>query len=135
MLISFTLDVSPVAKGRPRFCRVGKFVKTYTPGKTLAFESAIAWEAKKYAPKEPILGPIDLSLVFYMPIPKSRMGKKGGLELDAHQIKPDIDNLFKGATDALNGLFWKDDSQICRVVMWKVYSSKPRIEYSISYQQ
>lgn len=43
-------------------------------------------------------------------------------------VRPDIDNLQKGIFDALNGVCWKDDSQIVEVLAQKVYvDSEPRI--------
>ena len=43
----------------------------------------------------------------------------------SHCIKPDIDNLLKFVFDMGNKLLWKDDSQIYRVQMEKVYSTEP----------
>ena len=40
----------------------------------------------------------------------------------SYRIKPDIDNLLKFVMDAGNGVLWKDDSQIYKVDMEKVYS-------------
>lgn len=42
----------------------------------------------------------------------------------SYRIKPDIDNLLKFVMDAGNGVLWKDDSQIYKVDMEKIYSVK-----------
>ena len=41
----------------------------------------------------------------------------------SHIYKPDIDNLLKLVMDAGNKVFWKDDSQISRVQMEKIYDN------------
>ncbi|WP_339970305.1 RusA family crossover junction endodeoxyribonuclease [Holzapfeliella sp. He02] len=45
--------------------------------------------------------------------------------------KPDVDNYFKGFTDALNGLVFEDDNQITEVHAYKFYSDNPRIELEV----
>lgn len=131
-MISFTVEIVPVAKGRPRFARIGKFVRTYTPGKTLAYESVIALEAKKNRTSQPLSGPLDVSITFYMPIPASRMRQlsRGGDR--SHSVKPDLDNLLKAALDPCNGILWEDDAQIYSIKATKVYSLNPRIYYEIT---
>ena len=128
MEIDFWVDINPVAKGRPRFYTAGKFVGTYTPEKTMIFEAQLLLASRKHAPKKPLQGPVMIWLDIGMAIPASR---KKTLPGEFHIIKPDIDNLLKSALDPLNGLFWKDDAQICRVTMSKQYSDKPGIRYRI----
>lgn len=43
----------------------------------------------------------------------------------------DIDNLAKSLFDALNGIAWVDDAQICACDLTKMYSPKPSITLSI----
>lgn len=38
-----------------------------------------------------------------------------------HPIRPDADNLLKFVNDALNGVVWRDDSQIAWVMYTKTY--------------
>ena len=45
----FTVEGTPVGKGRPKFARRGNFVTAYTPTKTRTYESLIAEAAKKEA--------------------------------------------------------------------------------------
>lgn len=40
----------------------------------------------------------------------------------------DLDNIIKSVADSLNGIAYKDDSQIVEVVSKKYYSDKPRVE-------
>jgi Holliday junction resolvase RusA-like endonuclease len=71
-------------------------------------------------------------MTFYMPIPAS-LSRKKQLELIGkfHTKKPDIDNIIKGLFDAINGLCWKDDNQVCRLTASKVYDEDPRIEFEV----
>ena len=45
--------------------------------------------------------------------------------------KPDIDNIMKAVLDALNGVAYYDDSQVCKVNFMKMYSEDPRLKILI----
>ncbi len=53
-----------------------------------------------------------MDLKFVLPRPKSKVWKTKEMPSYPHTIKPDIDNLIKSFKDALNGVVWKDDSQV-----------------------
>lgn len=125
------IDGTPIAKGRPRLSRYG----TYTPKKTQEYEEYVkaCWVAK-YGSIQPSERPLEMNIVFYLPIPKSYSKKQKAEILSGrlkHTKKPDIDNLIKSALDALNGLAYADDSKIIKVAAEKQYSEKPRTELSI----
>lgn len=131
MDLELTIPGSPVAKGRPR---VGKY-GTYTPKKTASFESYVSfcW-ASEYGHLKPLEGALSVSIVFYLPIPKSASKKareaiKQGIT--KHTKKPDLDNMAKSVLDALNGLAYKDDSQIYSLTLYKTYDENPRTELII----
>lgn len=134
-MLKITIEGTPLAKGRPRFARRGKFISTYTPTKTRDHEAVVA-EVGRIAMgmKQLITGAVSVLIRFYMPIPasSSKAAKKrmvDGLEL--HTKKPDIDNLEKQYLDALNGIVWNDDSQIIALTAYKMYSENPRTEIEI----
>ena len=126
MAVLFTIPGSPVAKGRPR---VGKF-GAYTPKKTVEYENLVRMAYVQCAPdKPPIDGYIRAEILLYFPIPKSTTKKaKAGMEAGTIRPakKPDCDNCIKSITDALNGIAYKDDSQIVEITCQKYYSSQPR---------
>lgn len=129
--IRFTIQGNPVAKGRPRFARRGNFVATYTPKNTAQAENEIQREALSHI-SEPITEPVELSIVFYMAIPRSTSKKRSeSLKNAPHVKRPDVDNLAKLVLDALNGIAWKDDSQVYSMSVEKRYSDNPRTEVTI----
>lgn len=93
--------------------------------------------ANEYRPEKPYTCPISLTGIFYFQRPKSHFGS--GKNSDKvkenapkyHISKPDCDNLFKFVGDSLNGIFWKDDSFICKTEFTKLYSDNPRTEIII----
>lgn len=126
-----TIDGVPVAKGRPRLGRYG----TYTPKKTQEYEEYVkmCWVAK-YGSIQPAEQPLEMNIVFYMPIPKSYSKKQRAEILNGRlkpTKKPDIDNLIKSVLDALNGLAYADDSQIIKVTAVKRYAETGSTELTI----
>ncbi len=75
-----------------------------------------------------------LEIAAMMPRPKTHSNAKG-LKPHAplfHTSRPDADNLSKFVKDALNGRFWRDDSQVCKLFVTKIYSTSPRTEITIT---
>lgn len=74
----------------------------------------------------PFEEPLEVELVFRMPIPASFSEKKTReLHGTFHRKCPDLDNLMKFVFDALNRVVWYDDKQIVNVTATKVYSRAP----------
>lgn len=79
--------------------------------------------------KNKITGPLDITIVFFMPIPKSKKYIKTGTP---HCIKPDIDNLIKFILDCLTGIAYDDDAAIAALFAAKAYSDTPETHITIS---
>lgn len=130
--VRFEVEGNPVPKGRPRAYRRGAFVGMYTPSKTAAFESLVAIAAQKnMASRAPFDSALSVNLIFHIAIPKSWTKKKTALAESGgvlHTAKPDLDNLIKSVTDAMNKIVYNDDSQIVELSARKVYSSRPKTE-------
>ncbi len=127
-----TIPIKPEPKLRPRFCRVGNHVNTYTPSKTAKYEKAICdyWRQAtknfKYDREQPLI----VNLGFGVPIPKSTPKYKVEQMINGTikpTKKPDADNLAKAVMDALNGVAWVDDSQVVRVSIYKEYAKEPYV--------
>jgi Holliday junction resolvase RusA-like endonuclease len=133
--IIFEVLGEPQAQMRHRHFQRGKFRGTYDPSqdKKNDFLSII----QEKAPKQPLDGAILLNVVFYMGRPKGhyRSGKNSDMLKDDapewHTSKKDLDNMVKFITDAMNGIFYRDDSQISWIDAQKMYSERPRTIISI----
>lgn len=133
-MIRFTVYGIPVAQGRPRATNINGHVVVYDPGKSKRYKDYIRLAASNHAPEKLLEGPIALWVKVYRPIPKSFSKKKQKLaEIGRIRptTKPDVSNYIKIIEDALNGVIWKDDSQIVRLLVDKYYSEKPRIEIEV----
>lgn len=71
--------------------------------------------------RDPSTGPIRLMVEFQMPYPTSSI-RKYQFGWWAHTKKPDVDKLTRFLFDALTGIVWKDDSQVCYATINKVYA-------------
>jgi len=117
-MIKFKVIGKPVAKGRPRFARRGKFVATYTPKKTQQSEDDFKTQSIPHRPATPFKKAIRLTVNFSYIKPKSR--KKNAY----WTTKPDTDNLVKLVKDSMNGIFWIDDSQVVELIATKHYGEE-----------
>ena len=130
MKVQFTVIGSPVPQGRPRFARRGKFVSTYDPPKSKSFKETVKWQAIESGANKTLLeGPLKMTLIFRLQRPKGHYGKKG-LRPSApthHITKPDLDNLEKGVKDALEGICYARDQQVCETYLRKEYAIKGRM--------
>ena len=66
-------------------------------------------------------GPVSVTIYVFRQLPKSR---PKGLVLEPDTYKPDVDNISKNVLDALNGLAWKDDSQVVELTVKKYPRSR-----------
>ena len=116
----------PTPWARPRFQRRGAFVQVFEKKEVTDWKRTIQAQAIAVKPEIPLSGPLQMSLVFYLPRPASLPKRV------LHHVKrPDIDNLFKALADALNGIAYVDDSQIVRLCAAKVYSEQPGVSILI----
>lgn len=126
----------PKPQKRHRSVRMGNFNRQYDP--SAADKGDFLSIVQKYAPETPYATPLQLDLRFYFTRPKShyKTGKNAHLLKDNppeyHTARPDVDNLSKFVMDALNKIYWKDDSYIVSLNVQKMYSENPRTEIEIS---
>ena len=131
----FIINGIPKPLKRHRHTRNGR---TYDPSKK--DKKDLLLQVMRYAPKQPFTAPLRIIIVFYMPRPKAhfRTGKfkhllKPEIPIQ-HSNTPDLDNLVKLVCDALNKVFYKDDSQISQLKAEKLYcdvDEKARTEVHI----
>lgn len=111
-------------KARPRFST--KTGRAYTPNDTVSYENWVKLCYKEQSNKY-FEGALKVDIEVFYPIPKSYSKKKvkaisEGLEYPTK--KPDIDNIVKIILDSLNGIAFKDDSQVTDLVVSKRYTLK-----------
>ncbi len=86
----------------------------------------------------PIEGPLHLVVTFTMPRPQGHFGtgrNAGKLRLSARPFpttKPDLTKLLRATEDACTGILWRDDSQVVRTDMRKVYGHPPGVSVSVA---
>lgn len=108
----------PIAKKRPRFYHRGAHFGAYNCQMTE--EGRWIIEAKQATISFADEGtPIALKCWFYFDFPKSMSAKKRAGAV--YTKKPDLDNLVKFVKDCLNGVAWKDDSQVVSLMSKKLY--------------
>ena len=135
--LTIVVDGVPVAKGRPRFSTVNGFVRPYTPAKTKNYENWVRMcgvQAMSMAGRSTTDEPLDLTLVAHVPIPSSWSKKRQRMAAlgEIHATKrPDLDNFLKAVKDALNGIVWRDDSQIVNLTARKLYGETPKLVITV----
>ena len=121
--IHIKLDGQPIGKGRPRFTKTGH---TYTPDRTRKYErrlAAAASDAMIDRGLDPVTRPCTVFIIATFAIPKS-WTKAKKLQAQEQRIfpgRPDIDNVAKIALDAINGVVFEDDDQVCGLEVQKKY--------------
>ena len=136
--VELTILGEPVGKQRPRYSNYGGYVRTYTPQKTINYESLITHEYNEKYGKLMFDRdePISATIVAYFGLTKGDYGKKGLNKSGREKIsgvyattKVDIDNVLKVVFDALNSICYPDDKQIVIVSSSKCYTEDtPRVE-------
>ena len=118
-MIEITVNTTPIAQPRQRhsvITRLGKtFVTNYTPKTHPVTQYKLELQracCNQYA-GDPLEGPLEVKFRFVMPRPKGKFWKTKPMPRERHYGKPDVDNLLKSTADALTGILWTDDSQIC----------------------
>lgn len=94
-MITLTIPGNPIPKARARVVNGHAF----TPARTREWEAVVADHYRIMCGVKHN-GPLAVELTFY------RKDRRGA----------DVDNLQKAVLDALNGIAWRDDSQIDRLI-------------------
>ena len=145
MTVIFTVPL-PIARPRQRHTIRGKgskciecgkretlFVLSYTPEKhpINAFKQAVALIGRASWTGPSLGGPFRADMTFVTKRPKA--DKRG--HRYRHIIAPDKDNFEKGVLDALSGIIWKDDKQVCAGDIQKFVAAsdeRPHVEIRVT---
>lgn len=111
----------PVAQPRAKAFSRNGHAGVYTPGKTPSgksngvaeFKAAIRIKAAELHQGALMAGPLQVDLEFVFPRQAARVWKSKPMPRYRKITKPDRDNLDKLVMDALKGVLWLDDNQVC----------------------
>ena len=129
----FTVPGEPTGKGRPIVTRGGH---AFTPQKTVNYENLVKVEFERQCRGErfPDDAQLDMRITCYYGLARSDSRRKRQAKLDGvlrPTKKPDCDNVGKIIADSLNGLAYRDDAQIVRMIIEKYYAAIPRVEVTV----
>ncbi len=134
---AFTVPGTPRALSRPRGSfRNGK-PHFYTDTKSRKHQKLIRECLAKSVEKSLVdrikPEPIELRCSFFFRVPDSweNDDRVRAYRLGWHTSTPDLDNLVKMVSDALNGKAYVDDRQVVRVVAQKAWGASPKTNVAI----
>ena len=133
MKYEFEVPGAIKGKGRPRVNSYTGIV--YTPTTTKDYEYLVEqYFLLKYPKFKSLEGRVSVNIKATFSIPKST--KKQDVEKMLENSisptkKPDIDNIVKIILDAMNKFAFKDDTQITKLSVEKVYGNEEKVEVII----
>lgn len=126
-VITFTVYGIPQTKGSTRMWKAPnmKFpVITNMNKKNKPWSQTVSAMAQEHRLEGcPYEGPIKLSLIFRMPIPKSLPKRTPSFMVKA----PDLDKMVRSIKDSLSGVLYRDDRQVVCVEAHKIYGTEPGV--------
>jgi len=134
MMIEIHVPYRPTPQKRHRHTHAGR---TYDPCSAEKRDFLLLCLLAHAPPIELPAGPIRCTLRFAFARPRSHCTAKGVLKRTSprlHVYKPDADNLAKFVLDALNGRYYKDDSQLYALAVEKKYSDTNSVTIRLEYE-
>jgi Holliday junction resolvase RusA-like endonuclease len=129
----FTMSVSltAISKARPRAAKGGHF---YTPKRTRDYERAIREAADVFVTGPPADVPVTLDVNIIHPTPVSWPKWKAAAAVQNFLFpsRGDLDNKIKAISDALNGIAYLDDVQICKLSGAMTYGEQELVQVTVT---
>jgi Holliday junction resolvase RusA-like endonuclease len=123
----FEIHGVPIAQKQTRFCCINNKPRAYDP--SAKDKERIQWQIRPFAPQEPLLGPVELSITFFLPIPKrvsAKVRRQMINRVTLPNVRPDEDNLAYLISNALKKIVYEDDKQVCVKHVYKFYGEVPK---------
>tara|TARA_R110000822_G_scaffold12174_16_gene44201 strand:- start:2967 stop:3440 length:474 start_codon:yes stop_codon:yes gene_type:complete len=122
VLFFMDVPIKAISKERPR---VGKAGHVYTPQRTRDYEEAVALLGTENRAGSTAACPVALSVTIRHTIPASWKPEKKAAAQAGHiyPTRGDLDNKVKAISDALNGIAYVDDVQICQLKAEMIYAT------------
>jgi Holliday junction resolvase RusA-like endonuclease len=132
---NFLFEIEPVPASRPRVARFGTYyLPRYAQFKKDMAKLLTVMNVKRFYTEDPLI----MDVTFFIPIPKSYSKKKTEeIRGEYSTARIDLDNLEKSVYDALNGVLYKDDSQIVMHTVckrWKVGAGQIGVSFKTIYE-
>ena len=126
-MITFTCNIKPHPQQRARRSKNGGM---FDPKPNKIYAAAIRQAFRLANPDHvPFSGAVGMSIGLRFAIPKTKAKERSAG--DRHTQKPDLDNCVKAIKDALKGLAWVDDCQICLINAFKIWDDRPSVLVNI----
>ena len=123
--VSFFVRGTPMPKGSTTKMPGGAYVpagSTTSRAKMGQWREDVRHEAQRHMDgKPPFTGAVRLFVEFSLMPPRTTIRKYQWGWLP-HTRKPDVDKLLRAVCDALTGVVWCDDAQVCVVALNKHYA-------------
>lgn len=134
MTTCFLIPGEPRGKARPRVNTTTH--RAYTPEDTKQYERTVQYSYLSAYPSCGRFhnGPCSVQICAYFAIPKTWPRWKRQRAMSGQLLpekKPDCDNIAKAVLDALNGIAYKDDSQVTALVVTKRYAEQGHVTVRI----
>ena len=143
--IEFVIKGEPFGKQRPRIVSRNGYARAYTPEKTTNYESKVLnayLESVKDTKYENIIPfadrPLFCTILATFGLVKGDYGKKGLNKQGREKLQTqfcdkhiDSDNIAKIIQDALNGIAYKDDKQICGLLVIKTWGEIASVKVTL----
>lgn len=137
MEVRFSVDALPVGQPRPRATTVNGAARMYEAKKSHPihdFKASCRVACRAAYGGAPLAAPLSVALVCVFPRTQQQLRLRSPPGRMRHAKKPDIDNVIKAVQDALNGLLFVDDAQICVTSASKWIAAKdepPHVEVTV----
>ncbi len=134
-MVSFEVPGEATPKMAPKFVRATGH--THKPTKEIhaaAVVKQFAVDAMTNAGVFMLDGPVAVSIAVFRGRgrPSSKKGREQAEKgLIRPVTRPDVDNVAKLVLDAMNGIAYRDDSQVVSLTVDKWFSERPRIEITV----
>lgn len=126
--VEFFVPGLPRPKGNMRIVPGRRTLRDAGGSKLRAWLKLVRVRASQSWSGEPSNCPIGIRIVFHLPRPQTGPNKDKLL----HDCRPDLDKLLRAVLDALTGITYRDDSQVCGLDARKVYTTdRPCVKVSL----
>lgn len=130
--VSFTVPGKPHAKARPWATSVNGRAHVYTPKGTVTYEATVRSAAHNaLSGRPPFAGAVDLDIRIRLAPPKSTSGVRMSAMLSGRlkpTKRPDADNVLKAVVDGCNGVLYRDDANLTKITVEKIYASEAGVD-------